>query len=246
PFHFLNQAEMSVAPSRPVPGLNYHTFDFDRGLEHLALYDVRYYVTYTEEARQAADLRTDLEKVGDSPPFSIYELPASSAVDIATSVPAVFEGESFDQAALDWYDRTGELDKWLVEEGPDEWPRVFSDLDGLGTQSITAEGAVSDVVVENDKISFRTTAIGVPHLIKVSYFPNWKAEGADGPYRAAPALMVVVPTEANVTLEFRSTWAEQVGTALTIGGLLFLVSGGFLVWRKSRDKRPATASRPAS
>ena len=217
---------MSVSPSRPVPGLNYHTFDFDRGLEHLALYDVRYYVTYTEEAKQAADLRADLRKVGDSPPFSIYELPPSSAVDIAAYVPAVFEGESFDEAALAWYDRPGELNKWLVDEGPDDWPRVGDDLDGLGTQPIAGGGVVSDVVVDNHKISFRTTAVGVPHLVKVSYFPNWKAEGADGPYRAAPALMVVVPTEEDVTLEFRSTWAEQVGTALSIGGLLFLVAVG--------------------
>ena len=128
PFHFLNQAEMSVAPSRPVPGLNYHTFDFDRGLEHLALYDVRYYVTYTEEAQQAADLRSDLDRLAESPPFAIYELPSSSAVDVAAFVPAVFEGTSFDEAVLDWYDRQGQLDEWLVEEGPDEWPRVGDDL----------------------------------------------------------------------------------------------------------------------
>ena len=234
PFHFLNQAEMSVSPSRPVPGLNYHTFDFDRGLEHLALYDVRYYVTYTEEAQQAADRRSDLDKVGSSPPFSIYELPPSSAVEVAGYVPAVFEGASFDEAALAWYDRYGELDEWLVKDGPDDWPRVGEDLDGLGTRPITGGGVVSDVVVDNHAISFRTTAVGIPHLVKVSYFPNWKAEGADGPYRAAPALMVVVPTEENVSLEFRSTWAEQVGIALSIGGLLFVVASGFHSWRESR------------
>jgi hypothetical protein len=234
PFHFLNQAEMSVAPSRPVPGLNYHTFDFDRGVEHLALYDVRYYVTYTEEAQQAADLRGDLHKVGSSPPFSIYELPPSSAVDVAGYVPAVFEGASFDEAALDWYDRSGELDEWLVEDGPDDWPRVEEDLQGLGTRPVARGGVVSDVVVDNHEISFSTTAVGVPHLVKVSYFPNWKAEGADGPYLAAPALMVVVPTEENVSLEFSSTWAEKVGMVLTIAGLLLVVVSGLYAWRESR------------
>ena len=234
PFHFLNQAEMSVSPSRPVPGLNYHTFDFDRGLEHLALYDVRYYVTYTEEAQLAADLRADLRKVGDSPPFSIYELPPSSAVEVAAYVPAVLEGASFDEAALDWYDQAGRLDEWLVEEGPDDWPRVGADLVGLGTRPIAGGGLVSDIVVDNHKISFRTTAVGVPHLVKVSYFPNWTAEGADGPYRAAPALMVVVPTDEDVSLEFRSTWAEQVGMALSIGGLLFVAVSGLYAWRESK------------
>jgi hypothetical protein len=234
PFHFLNQAEMSVAPSRPVPGLNYHTFDFDRGLEHLALYDVRYYVTFTEEAQEAADLRSDLDRLAESPPFAIYELPSSSAVDVAAFVPAVFEGTSFDEAVLEWYDRPGELDEWLVEEGPDDWPRVGDDLEGLGKQPVGSGGVVSDVVVDNHEISFRTTAVGVPHLVKVSYFPNWKAEGADGPFRAAPALMVVVPTEENVSLEFRSTWAEQVGMALSIGGLLFVIGSGLYFWRESR------------
>ncbi len=233
PFHFLNQAEMSVSPSRPVPGLNYHTFDFDRGLEHLAIYDVRYYVTYTEEAQQEADRRAELRKVGDSPPFSIYELPPSSVVDVASYTPAVFEGSSFDDAALDWYDRQGRLDEWLVEDGPDDWPRVVDDLIGLGTEPIGQGGVVSDVVVDNHEISFRTTAIGVPHLVKVSYFPNWTAVGAEGPYRAAPALMVVVPTEENVSLEFRSTWAEQVGMALSIGGLLFVLASGLYAWRRS-------------
>ena len=233
PFHFLNQAEMSVSPSRPVPGLNYHTFDFDRGLEHLALYDVRYYVTYTEEAQQAADLRPDLRVVGVSPPFAIYELPPSSAVEVAGYLPAVFEGESFDEAALDWYDRAGELDEWLVEDGPDEWPRVGDDLDGLGTRP-TAGGGVFDVVVDDHRIAFRTTAVGVPHLVKVSYFPNWTAIGAEGPYRAAPALMVVVPTEEYVSLEFRSGLAEHVGMALSIAGLLFVVASGLYAWRESR------------
>ena len=235
PFHFLNQAEMSVSPSRPVPGLTYRTFDFDRGLEHLALYGVRYYVTYTEEARQEADRRPELRKVGETPPFAIYELPPSSAVDVATYVPAVFEGSSFDEAALDWYDRQGRLDEWLVKEGPDDWPRVGDDLVGLGTRPIAEAGVVSDVVIDDHEISFRTTAIGVPHLVKVSYFPNWTAVGAEGPYRAAPALMVVVPTEEDVSLEFRSGWAEKVGMALSIGGLLFVLVSGIYRWRESRS-----------
>ncbi len=234
PFHFLNQAEMSVAPSRPVPGLAYHTFDFDRGLEHLALYNVRYYITYTEEARAAADAHRDLTKVATSPPFDVYELPPNSPVDVARFVPAVYTGDRFDEAALDWYDRQGRLDQWMVEEGPRDWPEVGDDLVGLGTEPIEGGGRVSQVVVKDHRISFRTTAVGVPHLVKVSYFPNWRAVGAEGPYRAAPALMVVVPTDEEVVLEFRSTWAEQLGVMLSAAGVLILVIGGFLSWRERR------------
>ena len=34
----------------------------------------------------------------------------------------------------------------------------------------------------------------MPVVVKTSYFPNWEVQGAEGPYRLAPNLMVVVPT----------------------------------------------------
>ncbi len=195
---------------------------------------MRYYITYTEEARAAADAHRDLTKVATSPPFDVYELPPNSPVDVARFVPAVYTGDRFDEAALDWYDRQGRLDQWMVEEGPRDWPEVGDDLVGLGTEPIEGGGRVSQVVVKDHRISFRTTAVGVPHLVKVSYFPNWRAVGAEGPYRAAPALMVVVPTDEEVVLEFRSTWAEQLGVMLSAAGVLILVIGGFLSWRERR------------
>ena len=84
---------------------------------------------------------------------------------------------------------------------------------------------MTDVVLDNHTISFSTTAIGVPHLVKVSHFPNWTADGAAGPYRAAPSLMVVVPTDQDVVIEFRNTWAENLGWLLT-----FVALGGLVVY----------------
>ena len=66
-----------------------------------------------------------------------------------------------------------------------------------------------NVVLEDHRISFETTAIGVPHLVKVSFFPNWHVNGAEGPYRAAPAFMVVIPTETTVELTFERRWYES-------------------------------------
>ncbi|MFN8017746.1 MAG: hypothetical protein U0P45_06455 [Acidimicrobiales bacterium] len=37
----------------------------------------------------------------------------------------------------------------------------------------------------DDHISFDVSKPGVPVLVKTSYFPNWQASGADGPYRDA-------------------------------------------------------------
>ena len=68
--------------------------------------------------------------------------------------------------------------------------------------------------------------------------------GAEGPYRAAPSLMVVVPTEEEVTLEFRNTSAENIGMALTvisIGGLV-----AYAVVRRRSGRATDLAEEPAA
>jgi len=104
--------------------------------------------------------------------------------------------------------------------------------------------AVSDIVVDDHRISFTTEAIGVPHLIKISYFPNWTASGAEGPWRASPSLMVVVPTDNDVVIEFQDTWAETGGKILTLGGLASLILVGVAIGRRRQvsDQGDATAS----
>ena len=99
---------------------------------------------------------------------------------------------------------------------------------------------VSDVVLENHRISFHTTAVGVPHLVKVSYFPNWQATGAEGPYRAAPSLMVVVPTSEDVVIEFANTAPEYAGMALSVAG----VAGVVVLFLLGRRKRRVSEGRP--
>jgi hypothetical protein len=85
------------------------------------------------------------------------------------------------------------------------------------------EVTVSDVEINQQDLSFRVDRVGVPVLVKVSYFPNWTADGAEGPYRIAPNLMVVVPTEEDVTLRFERTTSDLVFALLTLLGVALLV-----------------------
>jgi len=224
PFHFLNASEVSQRPSNPVSGLQYRGMNFDRAVRHLDVYGVEYFVSYTESARSAAE-EYGLQVIGESEPFTVFALPQSDLVEVGSFTPAVWAGDSsFYEATLAWYDDIDSLDRWLVETGPDAWPRI-DDVATTSRPQVAEGGAVTNVVLDDDRIEFDTTAIGVPHLVKVSYFPNWTASGADGPYRAAPSLMVVVPTEGHVVLSFEDTWAETLGkwlTALSLLGLLAL------------------------
>jgi len=233
PFHFLNASEVSQGPSNPIPGLNYHRMDFDRAVEHLTLYNVAYYVSFTEEATEAA-AEHGLEVLAEPEPFTVYALPESSLVEVARFIPAVWDGEEgFFDMALGWYDDVNGLDRWVVADGPEEWPRIES-VGAAIRPRISETGEVSDIVLEDHRISFLTTAVGVPHLVKVSHFPNWTAVGAEGPYRAAPSLMVVIPTQEDVVIEFRRTWAETGGMALSAVSIMSLI--GWTIWSRRRRK----------
>jgi hypothetical protein len=229
PFHFINASEVSQRPSNPIPGLPYSRIDFDRAVEHLMLYDVAYYVSWTPEATEAASA-WGLQQLAVSEPFTIFALPDAPLVEIADWEPAVWDGtEGFFEAAVAWYDDVDQLDRWLVEDGPAEWRRI--DDVGLSSRDrITEIGVVTDMVLEDHRISFRTTAVGVPHLVKVSWFPNWRATGADGPYRAAPSLMIVVPTQEEVVLDFVDRLPETGGRVVTAGTLIGL--GVWYWWRR--------------
>jgi len=66
--------------------------------------------------------------------------------------------------------------------------------------------------------------------VKISYFPNWEVSGADGPYRIAPNLMVVVPTSTHVHLTYGRSALDISSYVLTFIGLGLLV-----VWRRRGD-----------
>lgn len=82
------------------------------------------------------------------------------------------------------------------------------------------EITVSDVEIGNQTVSFEVSEPGVPVLVRVSYFPNWTARGAEGPYRVAPNFMVVVPTETRVELSYHRTTLDIAFEATTAFGLV--------------------------
>jgi hypothetical protein len=57
-------------------------------------------------------------------------------------------------------------------------------------------------------------------LVRMSYFPNWKVEGADGPYRVGPNLMVVIPTDTHVELRYGWTPVDVLSYLLTLIGIV--------------------------
>jgi hypothetical protein len=75
--------------------------------------------------------------------------------------------------------------------------------------------------------------VGVPVLIKMSYFPNWQVDGAEGPYRVAPNFMVVIPAfEPACTCTTSHRTQDRFFYFLTLLGIGLLV-----LWRRRGDVR---------
>ena len=101
-----------------------------------------------------------------------------------------------------------------------------------------ADVAISDVELGEQSVSFSVDRVGVPVLVRVSYFPNWKVDGATGPYRVAPNMMVVVPTENDVRLEFSSSNMDRLAYGLTLVGFGTVM----VTYRRQRRDRVRTGN----
>jgi hypothetical protein len=231
PFHFLNAAETSVAPSNPVRDMPerpmpYSPFDLDKGVQHLQLMGVRYYMAFSDQAIAAATTNPDLTEVASSPPWKVYEVDDSELVEPLVNEPAVLEGMSntnpaWQRDAVAWYTDPAALDVVLAPDGPEEWQRIERGEDPERRE--LPDTKVSNIVEKDMSISFDVDRIGEPVLVKTSYFPNWEVSGADGPYRVTPNLMVVVPTSEHVTLTYGYTNVEYLGWGTSLAALAVLI-----------------------
>ena len=92
------------------------------------------------------------------------------------------------------------------------------------------EVEVSNVEVGEQSVEFDVSEPGVPVLVRVSYFPNWVAHGAEGPYRIGPNQMVIVPTDTHVRLAFERSNTDVVFYGLTVVGIALALFARFRDW----------------
>ena len=229
PWHFHMQSELSAEPSRPMRDLAYSDLDIDRGVAHMQQFGVNYYMAFSDTAVSAALEHPDLTPIANSGSWVVFEVADSPLVEPLATEPVVVEGLGQDQGewlppAEEWFLEDYD-DTTFAADGPDHWERVEL-VDGELPELPTAElpeVTVDDIESGEDWISFTVDQIGVPVLVKASYFPNWEVSGAAGPWRVAPNLMVVIPEESEVRLSYGYTTLDLAGIGLSVLGLVGLV-----------------------
>ncbi len=105
---------------------------------------------------------------------------------------------------------------------------------------------VSNVEIGEQSVEFDVSEPGVPVLVRVSYFPNWTAHGAEGPYRIGPNQMVVIPTDTHVRLEFERTNTDLFFYGMTVVGIALAVFARFRDWNFPKLAPPLAAGMSAA
>jgi hypothetical protein len=154
------------------------------------------------------------------------------------------EGQPLAGPAVTWYDDPSRWDVELTAGGLPSWPRVTAQDAAQAKKVPVPPTTVSAVRVGADSISFHVSRVGTPVLVKVSYFPNWQASGAEGPWRATPNLMVVVPTSHQVTLTYGTSPANVLGDGCTVAAAVVLGALAVLGWRRGRAPKARSVGRP--
>jgi hypothetical protein len=266
PYHFINQAELSAAPSEAVvsatTGIQYGPLDVGLGVQHLQLLGIKYYMASSPETQAQAAADPELTLVATTGPWpstytgavgsttwKIYEVHDASIVTPLKKTPDVLTDTAAGQGswlpvAQKWYADPARWDQQLVVGGPAGWDRTATPATPPVGHPLPPV-KVTDVKVGIDSLSFHVDRTGVPVMVGISYFPNWQATGATGPWRAEPDMMVVDPTSHQVTLTYGSTSADRVGLVLSLVGLLVLAelvrrrslqSGWSPLWSRARRR----------
>jgi hypothetical protein len=248
PFHFINQTELSREPSQAQRDLPYGTLDVSRGVDHLKLLGVRYYMAFSRNTVTAADDEPRLRSVARSGRWHVYEVAGSELVEPLANLPAVLEdapagGRAWTDAVMPWYRSPDQWDVFLAQDGPSSWPRVAEG--GKPDERPARPVRVTDLATDTDRIAFDVDRPWTPVLVKTSYFPNWDASGADGPWRVAPNLMVVVPTDTHVELTYKTTGVDLAGWLVTLFGVLGVVALALLPAVRMPAPRPPRRPEPA-
>ena len=237
PFHFLTVSGLAERPSNPVGGLTYINGEFEKGFRLMNELGVDYFIAYTASIKDKADMNENFNFLFSNEVFNVYSI-KTEKVELIENELYLFESPDFygrlknailrNSSEQNFFDAAFESFKdetnYKIIENYD---KSFSE-----PRSTNTELSINELNIDNNLITFKTNKPNQLHLIKVSYFPNWKITSGEGPFRISPSFMAVVPNEEFVEIKFESTNVEK-----SLNFLSFFALFGALLITYSFKKR---------
>ncbi len=250
PYHFITAAAMSKQSSNPVRELRYDNNNAAIGVRYMQELGVKYFMGFTPEAITQASQQEGLTEVARSGPWVVYRVANSDVVTPLATQPVVANissnnpRERWLEIGTSWFQHPETWTTPIADDGPSDWQRIEVAVDESKregepnsnnrrvdvvkpatplTQVPLEPVVVSNVNIGEESVRFSVDKVGVPVLVRVSYFPNWKVDGAEGPYRVAPNMMVVIPTSTDVNMHYGWNMLDYVAYLLSFAGIAWIV-----------------------
>ena len=250
PFIFYIQSEISEVSSCALPDYNCATPNLQRGVDHLRLFNVSDFIVRSEAIKRAIRDSPDFEFRQSIPPYDVYRVKGGENRYVVPLQyePVLLQTQDWKTDFYNWFRRPGTSSVHLVHlfGGTIADEKRFALKSSALPANITKqplEGGVKITEeVSQEEIRITTNRVGHPLLVKVSYHPRWRVEGAEKIYLASPSFMLIYPNQTNVRLVFDDPPMVRFGQLLTILALcVVLVS-----WGPLRRRVPWLRAAPAA
>ncbi|MGD8561075.1 MAG: 6-pyruvoyl-tetrahydropterin synthase-related protein [Desulfarculaceae bacterium] len=265
PFVFYVQSEISQQPSRPLPEYSYSHFNLQRGLDHLALYNVSQFIAMEAATKEAAQNLSDLELEREFEGLTLFRLkntPGGYATQVSRR-PLLLITRRPRFWAYQWL-RFTDLKTPLVFVSKNDpslkglFAASLSDagedgrLQKMLRQDLLPQAALPPAkplqeTIRPERIELKGLTPGRPVLISISFHPAWQCLSGERVFQAAPCFMLVFPQGTSLTMVFRPYWPHWLGLCLSAAGIMAL---GLVLWKPgliSRgDLKRASGSPPAA
>ena len=236
PFHFVTVSGVAESPSNPVGGLSYINGDFDRGVRYMKELGVDYFISYTDSITDKAIMSDELENLFQSSPFTVFKIYSDKVQVVDAELVNFSQPELFERISNSIFrqEKTDSFFSLAMKEFKlDNKKRIIEGIDAEESQIqnrlSNKKSEINNVRISNNKITFETEHPNELHIVKVSYFPNWKIENGSGPYRLSPSFMGVIPYSNEVSITFENTSLEKSLNIISL--IIFFLTAYLLVFR---------------
>ena len=242
PVYYL-ASELFASSPNPFRNRTFSRFDPESALTRLSLFNVGEIVAVSPRLVSFLDARPGVVREAEIPPYTLFRVTNAGPgyVEPLAFAPVRAPLAGWRDAAYRWFSRKPANRAVLVFTEDPLFDLVSPDPWGPPPERALPGGVDVEATVEPEEIRITTSRPGHPLLVKVSYHPRWRAEGALGPYLASPGLMLVVPRGRQVRLTYTARdMFDWLGLALAAGAVAFvaLAAVGGRLGREPPDPRP--------
>lgn len=215
PFIFYIQSEISEQQSCPFPNRKCTFFNLTAGTKHLRLFNVKHFIAISNKVKSALKNSSEYKLIDESGPYQVYELTTNE--NHYVTVPEYYPI------------KVNYKDFYLWFKDPEPILIYSNKNQSIQKIKINKTCEVQELIKE-EEILFNTTCPKLPHLIKISYFPNWKSKNKEKIYLASPSFMLIYPENEQNRIYYGTKSSDILGKLLSIIGIFFIL----YLWKHSQ------------